>query len=303
MADSNPEGTVTAEESALRQLGLLDSDESNQEFEPEETDSFEEEAGFVDEEGSDEDDDASLESADDGQDDEINAEEAEADRMRLADYTRKTQELAREREQIQATLQQELQAVQQERQLYAQYLGQLANANVPQKPDLEAIAKEQGMEAAFAAKIQYDNQVEQYNALTAEQQQAHQRLMQDQARSKQEWQEQELTALMNARPEWKDENAYKQAATEIESFALEFGYTQDQLAEVSHRDILVLDAARKWFAANEKAQNLKPVQGKVSRPGAKGQMQGKSRARKTQERYKKTGSVEDAAADLRRILG
>lgn len=299
MTDSNPEGTVTDEVRTAMALGLLDSEESNPEVEEE----LVAEDEFDEEPDQDEDDSETLESADeeeeDGQDEESTDEELEQDRLRLADYTRKTQELAREREAVQA----ELQAVQQERQLYAQYLGQLAQATMPQKPDYEALQKEHGIEAAMQAKIRYDSAMENYQSLSAEQQRAQQVAQQAQAKARAEWMREEQERLLAARPEWKDPAQYSAAAREIEEFAVGLGYTEAQLAEVSHRDILVLDAARQWHAAQGKAKKVKPKQGRVVRPGAKGQVRGKSRAEKARKRLQATGSDEAAAEVLRGILG
>lgn len=296
MADSNPEGTVTVEESTARQLGLLESEETNQEIEAE---YVEEDAEPVDDNEQDDDPDANLESADDGQDEEINAEELEADRMRLADYTRKTQELARER----AEFQNQLQAVQHERQLYAQYLGQLANANQPQRPDFDAIAKEEGFEQAMRARVHYENQMEQYNALTTEQQEAQRRLQAQAAESKAIWQREQNEILLNALPEWKDEEVYAREAGEIADYALERGFTQDQLADVSALEVQILRESRLYRESQDKVRGLKPSTGKVLRPGAKGQIKGKSRSRKARERYAKSGTVEDGAEALRSIFG
>lgn len=295
MADSNPEGTVAAEERTARMLGLLESDEITQEEPAEEVEQDE----FDTDDELEVEDDASEESADedDGQDDDTNAKPTTEDGMRLADYTRKTQELARERQ----AFQEQVAAVQNERQMYAQYLGQLAQATKPQRPDFEAIANEHGTEAAMRAKIRYEDAMEQYQSLTAEQQAAQQKFQQQAAEQHRAWLRQEQEALFNAKPEWKDPEAYQKASREIEDFAVGLGYTPDQLAQVSHRDILVLDAARQWFAASDKAKKVKPTQGTVLRPGARGQTAGKSRAKKARERFTSSGSVEDAADVLRAI--
>lgn len=294
MADSNPEGTVAADERTARLLGILESEETNQ---AEEAVDVEDE--FVEDDESEIEGEASAESAeeDDGQDDDTNDEPQTEDGMRLADYTRKTQELAREREAFRA----EVQQVQQERQMYAQYLGQLAQATQPQRPDFDAIAKEKGTEAAVRARFQYENAMEQYQRVEAERQATIQKLQETQAAQHRQWLQQEQEALMAARPEWKDPEVYQKASTEIEEFAIGIGYTPEQLGAVSSRDIIVLDAARKWFAAEAKAKKVKPTQGRVLRPGAKGQVEGKSRARKTKERFQQTGSTEDAADMLRLI--
>lgn len=300
MADGNPDGTVTdAERKTASLLGLLDSDESNQ-------DEAEEEILEADEDFESEDDieleadsDESDEAVEDDQAEDTNESEPTEGELRLADYTRKTQELARERQAMEA----EFQAVQQERALYAEHLARLAEATKPQRPDFEAISREHGFEQAMAARMQYEAAMENYQAVEGERHATLQRMQQQAQKAKQEWHEQELRLLFDARPDWKDQDAYRKDATEIEEFAIGFGYTPDQLAEVSHRDILVLDAARKWFAAEAKAKSIKPKQGKVARPGTKGQMRRKGRAQKANERYAKTGSVEDGARVLGHILG
>lgn len=307
MAEGNPQGTEQAEFATASLLGLLDSDEG-QDTQPEEVLDEYEDADEL--EAADESEDETAEDVEDegaqtytvkvnGEEVEVTEDELLNGYSRQRDYIHKTEQLANARKEMEA----EFQAVQQERQLYAQYLGQLAQATKPQRPDFEALAKDHGIEAAMQARIQYEGAMERYNELTSEQQEAMRRAQAQQAKAKQEWQAQEHAALLKARPEWKDPDTFKSAASEIEEFALEFGYTTDQLADVSHKDVLILDAARKWFAANSKAQQLKPSRGKVLRPGGKGQVQGKSRARKARERYQKSGSVEDGAEALRHILG
>lgn len=304
MTDGNPEGTEQAMATA-KLLGLLEPEEATQEVEeldeaPVDGVEAEDEA----DEPGDEDESAEQEERTytvkvDGTEVEVTESELLNGYSRQADYTKKTTELAQVRKAFEA----ERAAVQNERQLYAQYLGQLAQATKPQRPDYEAIANEHGTEAAMRARLQYENAMEQYGALTAEQQAAQRKFQETQAAQHQEWLRGEQEALVNARPEWRDPDTYAKDAREIEDFAVGLGYTPEQLSQVSHRDILVLDMARKWATASDKASKVKPNQGKVLRPGAKGQVAPKSKARKAQERFKKTGAVEDAADTLRAILG
>lgn len=310
MADGTPEGTDEAQLATAKLLGLLEPEEVTPE--PEDVDEpVEDETldGLEDEESSEgeADDDAEAEEQEertytvkvDGTEVEVTESELLNGYSRTADYTRKTMELAEKSKAFQA----EVAAVQQERQLYAQHLGQLARATQPQRPDFEAIAKENGTEAALRARFQYENQMEQYQAIEGERQATLQKIEQQNRQARAQWEADERQALLNAKPEWKDPEVYAQEASKIADYAIGLGVPPQALNNVSAIETLILEKAMKWDEAQSKAAQVKPNQGKVLRPGAKGQVGGKSKAKKTRERFQRTGSDEDAADALRVILG
>jgi len=89
--------------------------------------------------------------------------------------------------------------------------------------------------------------------------------------------------------------ASKEAA-EIGNYARSVGYTNEQLKNLSATDLRVLRSAAKWESnqakkpeAVKKAQNLPPVKSgkKISNPS---------------ERFKKTGSKNDAIAFISKLI-
>lgn len=98
-------------------------------------------------------------------------------------------------------------------------------------------------------------------------------------------------------PEWgADQDLASKEATDIGNYARSVGYTNEQLKNLSATDLRVLRSAAKWEASQakkpevvKKTQNLPPVKS------------GKKVAT-TSERFKKTGSKNDAIAYISKLI-
>jgi len=212
--------------------------------------------------------------------------------MMKQDYTRKTQEIARAREQMSQAIEQQ---VAQERNNYLQSL-QMAEAALVslvapelQQVDFSKLAEENPAEAvklqAKAAKLQ-QTMAALRQQQQAVQQQAVQRLAQESVRL--------LSDPVTGIPGWGDE-LYSSLISEG---AKAYGFRPEEIANVvDHRLIRVLNDALSF----QKAKSAKPVVKavpKVIKPGApsvKGEMQARNE-QQLQARLKKTGDLKDAAA-------
>lgn len=123
------------------------------------------------------------------------------------------------------------------------------------------------------------------------------------------WREAETAKVADLIPELKDKTNGPVLANRIEKFALESGYTPQQLSMASaiqfrtlYESMLFRDGEAKKAAdiaeANKKAANAPPVQ----QPGAR---QSDDKGNQVQEQYtrlQKTGRLDDAAALIRNLL-
>lgn len=226
--------------------------------------------------------------------------------MRNADYTRKTQALAKdrevfakEREAFDSERQQLHQTVQQQK---AQLQDALATFAIqqPQPPKRQD----------YATTDEYIQAQEAYQATAQKKQQAQQAYQALQQQQKQEVAQVEVSKALNYFPEWGTDEGFKAAMEGMTKTVEPLGITADEVMQAGlsdHRMFRVLnrlvelegmvgdrDAKRKAAA--------KQVQKATKRltPGAKpAENQTQKEARRARERLKKTGGVDDAVALLK----
>lgn len=255
------------------------SDEDGDEGQESEDDESEDESDEPEAEESEEDDEAEEGEEDedeeeeepvyavtvDGQEMEVPLSELVRGYSRTADYTRKTQALAAERQQFHG----EVQQTRALRDQYAQGLQQLQGLiqqSVPQEPNWDHLRVHDPIE--FAAQWAEHQQRQQHMARINAERQA---LMQQ--RAEEEAQER-ATALANARnwlmervPEWRDPAKAKAERAAIKAFGLEQGFSAEELREIDDpRAILILRMAMRHARASKKAQEVVKTGGK--KPGA-----------------------------------
>jgi len=137
----------------------------------------------------------------DGKEVAVTLDELQKGYSRTQDYTRKTQQIAEVRKQVE----QETQAIRAERQQYAQLLGALQaqlQASEPQV-DLDRLYNEDPIEWVRQKEVLRDRQEKAY-AIQAEQQRLSQLSQQEQQRAMEEHLESQKDALLAALPEWRD---------------------------------------------------------------------------------------------------
>ena len=239
----------------------------------------------------------------DGKEVAVTLEELQNGYSRTQDYTRKTQQIAEVRKQVE----QETQAVRAERQQYAQLLGALQaqlQATEPQV-DMDRLYNEDPIEWVRTKEVMRERQ-EKALAIQAEQQRLAQLSQYEQQRAMEEQLSKEKDALLAALPEWRDpKKAQADKALVVES-AKAAGFSEDDLKSVyDHRLVLLLRKAGLYDQMVSKRQGIKPVVNngpRPAKPGAAGRVSTTTEAVRAKQRLAKTGRVDDAASAIELLL-
>ena len=239
----------------------------------------------------------------DGKEVAVTLEELQNGYSRTQDYTRKTQQIAEVRKQVE----QETQAVRAERQQYAQLLGALQaqlQATEPQV-DLDRLYHEDPIEWMRTKEVMRERQEKAY-AIQAEQQRLSQLSQYEQQRAMEEQLSSQKDALLAALPEWRDpKKAQAEKALVVES-AKAAGFSEDDLKSVyDHRLVLLLRKAGLYDQMMSKRQGIKPVVNngpRPAKPGAAGRVSTTTESTRAKQRLAKTGRVDDAASAIELLL-
>ena len=333
-------GSVGAAQEAL--LGLLDSQEKPQEeeakpseevtedVEQEEPEEAEEtdEAEEAEEEDAADDTDESEESEEEEAEDEeveetalytvkVNGEDVEVTEdelvrgySRQADYTKKTQELAEYRKQLDGGaqyLQNEVAQTQAARQEYVNAMSQAIESNYSiakqfENTDWERL-KMEDREEYLTKRDEYREVQDKIRDLQSKQGQAYEQQNREMQSQHQQLLQAEHQKMVQILPEWGEPDTQRAIAKSVGEFALSRGYTQEELNQlVDHRSILVLMEAKafadmqgKQLKARAKKVKNKP---KVVRSSAKKEKADLSKVARTKQmkRLHETGRVQDAAS-------
>jgi hypothetical protein len=239
----------------------------------------------------------------DGKEVSVTLDELQKGYSRTQDYTRKTQQIAEVRKQVEA----ETQAVRAERGQYAQLLGALQaqlQASEPQV-DLDRLYNEDPIEWVRQKEVLRDRQEKAY-AIQAEQQRLIQLSQQEQQQSMQQHLESQKDALLAALPEWKDAKKAKLEKAMLIESAKSAGFSDEDLKSVyDHRLVLLLRKAALFDQMVSKRQGIKPVVNngpRPAKPGAAGRVSTTSEVTRAQQRLAKTGRVDDAADAIFKLL-
>jgi hypothetical protein len=239
----------------------------------------------------------------DGKEVAVTLDELQKGYSRTQDYTRKTQQIAEVRKQVEA----ETQAVRAERGQYAQLLGALQaqlQASEPQV-DLDRLYNEDPIEWVRQKEVLRERQEKAY-AIQAEQQRLVQLSQQEQQQSMQQHLESQKDALLAALPEWKDPKKAKLEKAMLIESAKSAGFSDEDLKSVyDHRLVLLLRKAALFDQMVSKRQGIKPVTNngpRPAKPGAAGRVSTTSEVTRAQQRLAKTGRVDDAADAIYKLL-
>ena len=333
-------GSIGAAQEAL--LGLLDSQEKPEEEkakpseevtedveqeEPEEAEETDEAEEAEEEESEDISDDESEESEEEEAEDEeveetalytvrVNGEDVEVTEdelvrgySRQSDYTKKTQELAEYRKQLDngaQHLQSEIAQTQAARQEYVNALSQAIESNYGiarqfENTDWERL-KVEDREEYLTKRDEYREVQDKIRDLQSKQGQAYEQQNREMQAQHQKVLQEEHAKMVQILPEWGEPETQRAIAKSIGEFALSRGYTQEELHQlVDHRSILVLMEAKafadmqgKQLKARAKKVKNKP---KVVRSSAKKEKADKNKDIRTKQmrRLQETGRVQDAA--------
>ena len=240
----------------------------------------------------------------DGKEVAVTLDELQKGYSRTQDYTRKTQQIAEVRKQVEA----ETQAVRAERGQYAQLLGALQaqlQASEPQV-DLDRLYNEDPIEWVRQKEVLRERQEKAY-AIQAEQQRLIQLSQQEQQQSMQQHLESQKDALLAALPEWKDPKKAKLEKAMLIESAKSAGFSDEDLKSVyDHRLVLLLRKAALFDQMVSKRQGIKPVVNngpRPAKPGAAGRVSATSEVTRAKQRLAKTGRIDDAADAILKLLG
>lgn len=241
---------------------------------------------------------------------EITIEELRSGHLRQKDYTRKTQELAENRRVMEA----QYQEIERERAEYAQLLPAMAERiqqAAEQEPDWDTLYDTDPVMAAKAERQwrkEQEARTAQLQAVQAEQQRMQQIAAQKQQQMQQSYLEQQRHILPDIIPEWRDKKVAATEATQIRDFLLGEGFSEQDVSGMSNATLVKL--ARKAMLYDRGETRANEVKAKPKKPRAKilksgsraSQPKRTSAAQEAQNRARKTGRVNDAAAAIKALL-
>jgi len=239
----------------------------------------------------------------DGKEVSVTLDELQKGYSRTQDYTRKTQQIAEVRKQVE----QETHAVRAEREQYAQLLGALQAQLQSSEPqvDLERLYHEDPIEWVRQKEVMRERQ-EKLGAIQSEQQRLSQVAQYEQQRAMEAQLASQQEALLAALPDWKDpKKAKAEKALVIES-AKAAGFTDEDLKSVyDHRLVLLLRKAALFDQMVSKRQGIKPVVNngpRTAKPGAAGRVSTTTESVRAKQRLAKSGRIDDAASAIELLL-
>ena len=234
----------------------------------------------------------------------VTLDELQKGYSRTQDYTRKTQQIAEIRRQVES----EAEAIRAERSQYAQLLGalesqvqQAAQPNI----DWDRLYQEDPIEWVRQKEVMRENQAK-AQAIQFEKQRLAEISQQEQAQQMQSYLAQQREELLKVLPDWKDPNKAKKEKELLIDFGQKAGFSTDELKNIfDHRIVNVLRKAALYEQMMSKRQNIKPVTNngpRPAKPGAAGRISQTSEATRAKQRLAKTGRVQDAASAIELLL-
>ena len=239
----------------------------------------------------------------DGKEVEVTLDELQKGYSRTQDYTRKTQQIAEIRKQVEA----ETEAVRAERAQYAQRLGalqaQLQGAET--QIDWDRLYQEDPIEWVRQKEVMREKQ-EKLQAIQFEQQRVAQLTQQEQQQHFESHLQAQHAKLLEIIPEWKDPAKAKAEKQLLVEFGQKTGFTPEELkAIVDHRAVVALRKAALYDQMMTKRKAITPVTNngpRPAKPGAAGRVSQTTEAVRAKQRLAKTGRVDDAASAIYQLL-
>ena len=235
---------------------------------------------------------------------EVTLEELQNGYSRQQDYTRKTQELANQRKEIESQ-QAELR---QKDDIYKDLLPKLeANlqAELGEEPDWKAIYDEDPI-AYVREKDVWNEKQKRLEAAQAEQQRIKDEELAEQQKQVKEFVEFGNQQLLEKVPEWKNAEKANSEKIAIRDYAINvLGFTPQEMDQVYDYRIL-LGLRNSWLHDKTiKATKKKPTQkapARVARPGTANQVKKTTPLKKSKQKLAKSGKVHDAAKVFEQLI-
>ena len=329
-----PGGSVTAAQEAI--LGLLAPEEEQPEKEEaqptdvEESQPTEEDESFEEERSEESDDNEESEESDEmeessededeepeettlytvkvnGEDAEVTEEELIKGYSRHSDYTKKTQELAEERRNIEAAqsqYQSQLASMQQERQQYVEAVSQTIQnsmTGLQQYNDIDwPSLKEQDPIEYITKRDEYREIQENVRANQHKVQVEQQKFAHEQKQERDHMLREEHVKLLDKMPEWGEPAEQKRLAKELRDYATAQGFLDEEVNSlIDHRSLVVLSKALKYDALQKADVKSKKVKNKprVVRAGKGSSKGGTTKSKRTAQmkRLQGSGHIDDAS--------
>jgi len=246
----------------------------------------------------------------DGEELEVSLDELVKGYSRQSDYTRKTQELASQRDEMTQLQQQwasEISQAQAERQQYIDALGHFVQNSMAGLEQFSNVNWEHLREtdpiAFVTKKEEYREAQENVRQAQAQQQIEAEKQQQEVARMRQLAVQEEHKKLVAAVPEWNEPEKRNQMASELSAYAVEQGFTKEELQQlIDHRSLIVLMKAQKYDALQKSDVKAKKIKNKPkvvrSGKGVSKKSSDRSQRADKMKRLAKTGHSRDAASLL-----
>lgn len=236
---------------------------------------------------------------------EVDEEEAVKGYLRQSDYTRKTQEVAKERDAVKVEREKELPILRERQQKYADGITQIEEtlkAMMPQEPDWDTLRVENPEDFA-RQHAEWSVIKDRLADVAAEKQRVQDEIAAQQQKDTQEYLQAENRKLAEAIPEWKDPKVADKELDEMASYAKDtFGFTDADLGTVvDSRLMLLLRAAYQGSIAKAKVPVIKKKieEIRTATPGPKDEQRPKvTEEIKRSKKLRASGKVEDAAKRL-----
>lgn len=228
---------------------------------------------------------------------------------RQQDYSRKTQELAERRKQIEA-LEAEIET---ERSQYAQLLPALKQQleqQVQQEPDWDALYERDPIEATKLerqwrqVKEQRQAQIE---AVEAEQKRLTEIQQQKFQAEQQRYLQEQQRKLPELIPEWKDTKRAQTESQELRDYLISSGFSEQDVSGITNAQVVAMARKAMMFDKGQtvvrKAKEQPKKGPKTLKAGSRGtQPRKRGDLDKAQQRLRQTGRVADAASIIKSLL-
>jgi hypothetical protein len=319
-------GSVREAQEAL--LGIMEPEEETPETEEaqpteeeesqpiEEDESFEEETEEEAEEESEEESEEPDEGSEEilyavtvnGEEQQVTLDELMSGYSRQSDYTRKTQDVAKERkqmEELQVQHASEMRQARSERQQYLESLNQII-ANSASKLDKFANVDWESLKDSdpigyVTRKEEFREAQEKVQSMQRDHYIAHQKNIEDERQMRSRALQVENGKLVEALPEWGEPEKQKKLVSDIRGYASDQGFTEEELNSlVDHRSLIVLMKAQKYDAMQKSDVRSKKLKNKPqvirSGKGITRSSSDKSKRTAQMKRLQRSGHVKDASA-------
>jgi len=295
------------EDSSIEEQPLMDSEDEGQELDAELADD-----SVVDEQDEYDAEDEQLSDGAqtytvtiDGTPEEVPLDELIAGYSRHSAFTKKSQELAEQRDTFHTEQQTLRQTYHQYNEVLSQLQQQMEAANQPTNLDWDALEKQDPVQWLKLKELERQRTSE-IQAVMAERQRMQAVMQQEQSQKLQEHLAVQQNLMLEKIPEWADSDVQAEEQRKLVEFGKQVGFSDQELDTLyDHRALIVLRDAMRYneLTSGEKITEAKSKIGSAKGGSKRTARRTRSRKQKAQrQKLRKTGKVEDAASLMGQIL-